>query len=69
MGTSAHNVCALLHRNLSRESEEYRLAFAEVGVVGPLVGLLDNSLKQITITSAGALTQLAASPSLRTLIR
>ncbi|KAK9864085.1 hypothetical protein WJX84_012086 [Apatococcus fuscideae] len=56
-------------RNLSRESEEYRLAFAEVGAVGPLVGLLDNSLKQITITSAEALTQLAASPSLRTSIR
>ncbi|KAK9861860.1 hypothetical protein WJX84_003228 [Apatococcus fuscideae] len=56
-------------RNLCRQSEEYRLAFAEVGAVGPLVGLLDNSLKQITITSAEALTQLAASAPLRTAIR
>ena len=56
-------------RDLSKEKEEYRLEFGQVGVVQPLVGLLESERKQTTICTAEALAMLAQTDSVREAIR
>ena len=54
---------------MCEERQEYRLEFGQVGVVGPLVGLLEDQNKDTTLTSAQALAALAQAEEVRTAIR
>ena len=56
-------------RDLCEERQEYRLEFGQVGVVVPLVGLLEDQGKDTTLTSAQALAALAQADEVRTAIR
>ena len=60
---------ATLPRDLCEEREEYRLEFGQVGVVQPLVGLLDGQRNNTTLNVAEALAALAQADEVRDAIR
>ncbi|KAK9803038.1 hypothetical protein WJX72_012250 [[Myrmecia] bisecta] len=52
-----------------QKKHEYRVAFGEAGVVGPLVGLLGSGQKAVILAAAQALASLAESDQLRQAVR
>ena len=69
VGTLTQRATHTCRRDLCDEREEYRLEFSQVGVVQPLVGLLEGQRKSTTQNAAEALGALAQSAEVREAIR